>query len=162
MVRRFSRAERIEIFIKRDCSERQRTLVEMFIYFNNNYPLAEPLLKTSVSKIIKTYEDLGHVRDRPKSGRPAVPEDVDLKVLLELQENPHLPSKAVAANNEISQETVLHKLKRHKWHPYKVNLVHGLNEDDFDRRVQFSEKKSLYHRILFNDEATLYLNGTSV
>ncbi|KAJ8980345.1 hypothetical protein NQ317_019232 [Molorchus minor] len=52
MVRRFSEAERIEILIIRDSSDRQRTYEEACFYFNKTYPLAEPLLKTSVSKII--------------------------------------------------------------------------------------------------------------
>ncbi|KAJ8964236.1 hypothetical protein NQ317_003257 [Molorchus minor] len=124
----------------------------MCIYFNHKYPPAEPLLKTSISKIIKKYEDLGHVRDRPRSGRPAVPEHVELNVWLELQENLHLPSIAVAAN---SQKSVLNI-----WHPCIVNLVHELNEDDLERRIQFCEQmmnlcnadEGFAGRLLFSDE----------
>lgn len=168
MVRRLSESERIEILIIRGCGDRTRTHEEVLNYFNGKYPNAQPITQGSVSKIIRKYEQLGHLRDRSRSGRPAISQDVEMSIFLELQENPHLPSRVVAANNEISQTSVLRKLKLHKWHPYKVKLVHELNEDDPDRRIQFCEDmmnrcnadEEFASRILFSDESTFYLNGT--
>ncbi|KAK5649575.1 hypothetical protein RI129_000604 [Pyrocoelia pectoralis] len=46
----------------------------------------------------------------------------------------------VALENNVSQATVLNVLKKEKYHPYKLHLVHELSEDDFDRRLQFCEQ----------------------
>ncbi|KAJ8973268.1 hypothetical protein NQ317_017723 [Molorchus minor] len=56
---------------------------------------------------VNEAENLGHIKNRPRSGRLVVPEDVELNLLLELQENPHLSSRAIAANNGISQKICL-------------------------------------------------------
>jgi len=60
-----------------------------------------------------------------------------LDVLLSFTEDPHTSVRRAAQEHEISKSSV-HKLKRAKFHPFKVILVHKLNEDDFDRRVEFS------------------------
>nr|CAH7741852.1 unnamed protein product [Callosobruchus chinensis] len=39
----------------------------------------------------------------------------------------------------ISQTSIQRILKHYKWHPYKIQLLHELNEDDHDRRLQFCE-----------------------
>ncbi|EFN82459.1 hypothetical protein EAI_16788, partial [Harpegnathos saltator] len=62
----------------------------------------------------------------------------------------------------------VHKiLKRNKFRPYKIRLIHELNEDDFDRRVHFCEtmiaqidaEPDFLSNIVFSDEATFQLNG---
>nr|CAH7735972.1 unnamed protein product [Callosobruchus chinensis] len=37
----------------------------------------------------------------------------------------------------ISRTSIQRILKHYKWHPYKIQLLHELNEDDHDRRLQF-------------------------
>nr|CAH7733051.1 unnamed protein product [Callosobruchus chinensis] len=39
----------------------------------------------------------------------------------------------------ISRTNIQRILKHYKWHPYKIQLLHELNEDDHDRRLQFCE-----------------------
>ncbi|KAJ8942083.1 hypothetical protein NQ318_004108 [Aromia moschata] len=124
MVRRLSERERIEILIMIGYGDRARTQLEFCRLFNNKYPNREPITRSTVSKIAQKFLKLGHARDRP---RPPIQEDVKLNVLLELQENPHLPTRQVAANNGIVQSTVLKYFKLYKWHPYKVVLVQKLN-----------------------------------
>lgn len=64
--------------------------------------------------------------------------------------------------------TSVHKvLKAEKFHPYKVQLIHELNDDDFDRLVQCCEEMMLRcvqdplfkTKIVFSDEACFSLNG---
>jgi hypothetical protein len=55
------------------------------------------------------------------------------------------------------------KLKR-----YRPRRVHALNDDDFDRRMEFcetllymiDEDETLVDRLVFGDEAKLHMNGT--
>nr|CAH7720258.1 unnamed protein product [Callosobruchus chinensis] len=39
----------------------------------------------------------------------------------------------------ISRTSIHRILKHYKWHPYKIQLLQELNEDDNDRRLQFCE-----------------------
>lgn len=167
MVRYLSEKQRLEILMMKGYGDRCRTQDEVCELFNNKYPELEPITRTAVSKILRKFEDFGHVRDLPRCGRPKVSEDVQLDVLLDLQENPHKATQEVAANYEISKSSVWRTLKKYKWHPYKAVLVHELNEDDPDRRIEFCEDMmarctadpEFVSRVLFSDEATFCLNG---
>ncbi|CAH1986436.1 unnamed protein product [Acanthoscelides obtectus] len=43
----------------------------------------------------------------------------------------------------VSRRTVQRILKAHSFHPYKIHLLQELNEDDFDRRLQFCEEMNV-------------------
>nr|CAH7738443.1 unnamed protein product [Callosobruchus chinensis] len=68
----------------------------------------------------------------------------------------------------ISRTSIQRILKHYKWHPYKIQLLHELNEDDHDRRLQFCEIMSqliLNHpnyllNVCFSDECSFFVNGT--
>lgn len=91
-----------------------------------------------------------------------------MNILLDLQENPHKATRQVAVEQSVCKSSVLKYLHKNKWHPYKVHLVQELNEDDFDRRLEFCEimmdrcsvDPQLLSKILFSDEATFCLNGS--
>ena len=58
--------------------------------------------------------------------------------------------------------------KNRKLHPYKVQLIHELSEDNPDRRLEYCESfmrhcddnPNFLNSVVFSDEATFYLNGT--
>lgn len=164
---RLSEKERIEVLMMLGYGDRMRTQTEVCELFNNKYPNRAPISQSVVSKIEKKYRDLGHVRDNYTQGRPRISEDVQLNVLLAAQENPHSVTRSLATENNICQATVLNYLHKNKWHPYRVQLVHELNEDDPDRRTEFCEimmnrcieDPQFLRRIVFSDEATFTLNG---
>lgn len=167
MVRYLTEKQRIEILIMRGCGDRQRTQEEVCVLFNMSYPNQEPIVRSTVSKIERNFFERGHTRSDLRHHQ-YVPEEVQLNMLLELQDNPHNTTRALAADNEISQSSVVKYLKKHQWHPYKVTLVQELNEDDPDRRIEFCDNMmercnadaDFVNRIVFSDEATFYLNGT--
>ena len=64
--------------------------------------------------------------------------------------------------------TVHDILKAEKCHPYKLQILHQLTEDDPDRRMQMCEWSSnqlfvnerfTEDLVLFSDEAMFYVNG---
>lgn len=148
--------------------DRKRSMAEVCDIFNEKYPDRVPISKATVSKILHKFNDIGNVRDKPKSGRPTVSDDNQLNVLLEIEENPHCSITTLSTNNEICRGAVHKILKKAKLHPYKIKLIHELNEDDFDRRMEFCENmqelcnqnNGFEYNILFSDEATFCLNGT--
>jgi hypothetical protein len=89
-------------------------------------------------------------------------------VLVAAEENPLHSVRQLALNNNVDHSFVVKLFKKEKYHSYKIQLIHELNEDDPDRRVQFWEELMLrcdedpdfLNNILFSDETTFCQNGT--
>ena len=159
--------ERIEVLIMIGFGDRVRTQQEVCDLFNANHPDRPPITRSTVSKIELKFAEHGNVRDLPK-GRPAkVSEDSKIDVLLEIQNNPHVAISTISSNCNLSSGSVSQILRANNYHPYKVQLIHELLEDDFDRRTQFCEQiiemnnqnLDFTRKIIFSDEATFVLNG---
>ncbi|KAJ8955911.1 hypothetical protein NQ318_005459 [Aromia moschata] len=153
----------ILIFI--GCGNKTRTQQEVCNLFNAKYP-DNPI--TRVSKIESKFRETGDVKDLPKAGRPKIAQDKNIDIVLSMEVNPQSSSTLVASENEVSQTTVLHILRKENYRPFKFQLVQELNEDDPDRRLQFCEtmmnlcqtNPNLHQQILFSGEAKFCLNGT--
>lgn len=163
-----SERERIEILMMIGYGDRRRSTVEVCELFNAAHPNRQPITRSTISKILLKYEEYGNVKNLSKTGRPKVDDETKLNVLLTVQDNPNCATRQAALNFNCSHETVRKIWHKHKYHPYKVHLVHELSEDDFDRRLEFSENLQILcerdemfaRNILFSDEATFSLNGT--
>lgn len=78
-----------------------------------------------------------------------------------------LQSIVESVNQLLVYTSVCKILHQHKFKPYKIHLVHELDEDDFDRRVEFCDEMMrnidngtiTLNDIVFRDEATFMLNG---
>jgi hypothetical protein len=136
--------------------------------FNQEHADRPPIARSTVSRIVSKFFETGSVKDLPRQGRPQINEDTKLQILLEAEENPHISTRQLALNNNIDHSYVVKLFKKEKYTPYKVCLIHELNEDDPDRRLQFCEELMLrchedlnfLNNILFSDEATFTLNGS--
>ncbi|KAG8284653.1 hypothetical protein J6590_098391, partial [Homalodisca vitripennis] len=65
--------------------------------------------------------------------------DNSLDVLQSFIENPHGFLRSAAQTHDISVTSVKKLLKGSSFKPYKVHLVHELNEGDFGRGIEFCE-----------------------
>lgn len=163
---KLSETQRIEILIMIGCGDRIRTQHEVCQMFNAKYPDTQ-ISQSAVSRVERKFRESGHVRDLPKSGRPSISENKKLNVILTIQENPHKPTQEVALDNDVAKTSVRKILKQEKYHPYKIKLIHELNEDDPDRRLEFCETimnicnndRIFSSRIIFSDESTFCMNG---
>lgn len=64
--------------------------IEAARLYNEIHPNRPPTSQTVVRRIKAKFRECGHVRDLPKSGRPAKEENNQLEVLLSMEENPHI------------------------------------------------------------------------
>lgn len=167
---RLSRQQRITLLMMRGWGHLTRSYAEVKDLFNQTFGNeGKQISKSTVERTVKRFEETGDVKDRDRSGRPstATNEDKSLDVLLSFIEDPHCSSRKAGQIHEMSKTSVLNILKKFKFHPYKMTLVHELNEDDFDRRTQFCEDMmnridldpDLPFNIVFSDEATFQLSG---
>jgi hypothetical protein len=82
-------------------------------------------------------------------------------------ENPKTSVQQLALNHNMSRRSIQKIMKREKFHPFKIQLLHELAEDDFDRRTEFCEiminkinqDDNFINHVLFSDESTFCLNG---
>lgn len=165
---RLTEKERIEILMMVGYGDKLRSHEEACALFNEVHFERAPIARSTVSKIVAKFNETGSVRDIPRSGRPRISDDTKLNLLLSLEENPHASTTEMALQETVSQSFVVKLLKKEKLHPYKVQLIHELSEDDPDRRLEFcdmlmrhcDENPNFLSRVVFSDEATFYLSGT--
>lgn len=55
------------------------------------------------------------------------------------EDNPQSVCQLVSSSEE-SHLSVHGILKTHKYHPFKLKLLHEVNKNDFDRHLQFCEQ----------------------
>jgi len=87
-----------------------------------------PISKSTIERTVKRFEDTDSVKDRPQTGRPitATNEEKSLYVLQSIVEDPHCTLRKAAQEHGISMKSVHRILKKNKFHPFKVTLVHEL------------------------------------
>ncbi|XP_054263254.1 uncharacterized protein LOC128986764 [Macrosteles quadrilineatus] len=160
--------QKIEILVIVGYGDKKRTQLEACDIFNNLYPDRQ-INRATVSKICNKFAETGDVASKPRSGRPksVLTEETRLNILLSVEENHHTSTRRIGNDFGISHMSVHKALKAEKFHPFKVQLIHELNEDDFDRRIEFCElmmqrctlDPMFKNRIVFSDEASFSLHG---
>ena len=145
-----------------------RTVINLF---NETFRADRTGIAISTARnLVTKFEQTGTIDDMPKSGRPksATNDDTSLDVLLSFTEDPHSSTRRISQQHNISKSSVHNVLKYANFHPFKVTLIHKLNEDDFDRRVEFCDdmmtrtvqNPNFPSNIVFSDEATFQFDGT--
>ncbi|XP_056409683.1 uncharacterized protein LOC130331736 [Hyla sarda] len=105
----------------------------------------------------------------PKCGRmkSVTNEETSVAVLASFSKSPQRSTRRMSLESGINRTSLWWILATHKWHPYKLQLLQHLNEDDPDRRTEFAawakQKLEQYlqftQKILFSDEGNFYVNG---
>ncbi|KAJ8960292.1 hypothetical protein NQ318_004017 [Aromia moschata] len=125
--------------------DRTRTQAEVVHLFQEEYPELPPISQGIVSKIEKQFGERGHVWQLKKNLPNKLSDDQKLDVMLMLEENPHKSSRQTASALNISHSSILRVLTENQMHPYKLVPTNELAEDDFDRRILFSNHWPLLH-----------------
>lgn len=157
--------ERIEIILM--SGERSSHVIAQD--FNARHPERHAISHNTVSYLIRKFSATGNVADRPRSGPPrtATDEETSTMVLTASVKSPKHSTRQLSATTGILRSSVMRILHTNNWHPFKLQLVHNLSEDDPDRRMEFGNwDLSQYDRdpqfpasVLFTDEAHFYLDG---
>ncbi|KAJ8954154.1 hypothetical protein NQ318_005748 [Aromia moschata] len=109
--------QRIEVLILLGCGDKTRTQKQGCEIFDTKYPNRRRISQSTVSRTENKFREFGNVTDIPKSGRKRILDDEQkLDILLDIQDNPHKPTRQVSADNDVK-----------------------LNDDDPDRRLEFCE-----------------------
>jgi len=105
-----------------------------------------------------------------RSGRPrtATSPASSAKVLEQFTRSPQMSTKQCAHETGVSRTSIRHILKTTRWKIFIPRLLHALNEDDPDQRVQYcewfqnmvGEDEEFVGKMVWSDEAQFKLNGT--
>ena len=125
--------------------------------------------RTTIWRLVKRFEEFGTVADKPRSGRPKTSmTEENLQTLAQtFVENSNQSAKRVSLQLQIPRTSLRRLMKSLKLHVYRPRLFQALNEDDFDRRMEFAEwfqvmseaDPNFSRSILWTDEATFKTNG---
>ena len=131
--------------------------------------------RSTVLRLIRKFESTGSVKDEQRSGRPSFyqKEEFQAAVLREITDNTPTSTRRIAcqladrSEYNVSHTTVHKTLVELKKKPYTPRLVHELNDDDPDRRLEaceifqhmFEDDPTSVDRIMWSDEAVFKLNG---
>lgn len=165
-----SEQERVSLLMMRGWGYRRRSLNEVVQLFNETFRVdLTGISKSTVSKTIQRFEEIGSNKIRPKSGRPKTEtsEERQMEVAQAFVEDPHLTLRKASLQLQINRMSIYRNLKIIKFHPYKIQLHQELNEDDPDRRLEFckimmgriDQNPNFLSQIVFSDESTFQLNG---
>jgi len=132
--------------------------------FNSDAPT-----RRTINLLFDKWERTGSVLDAPRSGRPVLvtSEDNHERVRQHYENHPQTSSRRGSSQLEISSTSLRRILKDLKMRHYIPRLVQSLNEDDYDRRLQFCEEMLMFmrnnpqliDRIIWSDEATFHVDG---
>lgn len=153
------RVEIITLFFKNNDSARVTAAL-----FNERHP-AKNVTAAYVLHLVAKFNATGSVENRKRANERD--EAREVAVLGHVAMDPTLSTRKLSDVSGVSRTTIRRILKHHKFHPFKIQLVQELNEDDFDRRLQFCElvseiinnNQNYIFDICFSDECSFYLNG---
>ncbi|KAJ8941598.1 hypothetical protein NQ318_012944 [Aromia moschata] len=101
-------------FCSLGCGDKTRTQKQVCEIFNTKYP-DRHISQSTVSRIKNKFREFGNVTDIPKSGRKRILDDEQkLDILLDIQDNPHKPTRQVAADNYGQHKTSFQNIKMNK------------------------------------------------
>ncbi|KAJ8961424.1 hypothetical protein NQ318_014671 [Aromia moschata] len=87
------------------CGDKTRMQKQVCEIFNTKYP-DRRISQSTVSRIENKFREFGNVTDIPKSNRKRILDDEQkLDILLDIQDNPHKPTRQVAADNDVTSKS---------------------------------------------------------
>lgn len=116
-------------------------------------------------RLRRRFERTGNVQYKKKTRTNN--EENEFLIVASVIEDPHTSSRKISRTLDVSQTTVTCYLRKHKLHPFHIQMVQQLDERDFQNRLNFCnwavqksrEQNDFFDFVLFSDEATFHKNG---
>ena len=159
----FSREEMIDMIYALEAGERNSVLASRI--YGSQFPDRRHPKPAAFAKLKERFERTGTVSYEVK--HRVQNEETEFAIIGSVVEDPHSSTRQIGQQLSLSQSTVSRVLRRNKFHPYHVQLLQGLNQNDFARRQQFCQwalnkqrqQNGFFDCVLFTDEATFHNNG---
>ncbi|KAJ4437975.1 hypothetical protein ANN_13914 [Periplaneta americana] len=128
--------------------------------------------RLTITRLRDKFEDEGTVQNVHKNNsgipRTSISHAREREVIERFQQSPRKPVRQATRETGISKSSVHRVLKRAQCKSFIPRFVPALNEDDYDRRIEFcewyqakyAEDNQFPYKIVWSDEATFKLNGS--
>ena len=133
------------------------------------YVDVNPPHRDTIYHLRNRFHETGTVADLPRSGRPRSvrTQEVADEVAAAVTQSPQKSAVRLSAELDISRTSLRRILKESGYKMYHPKLIHGLLEDDSDRRLQMCEQfinqhdndPALFNKIMWSDEASFKISG---
>jgi hypothetical protein len=89
--------------------DRQRSHQDVCHFFNNVHSERNPIVQSTVSKLVRKFRETGNVKGIPRSGssKSATNRDQSLDVLLSVMDDPITSTTPLALDDDISHSSVV-------------------------------------------------------
>lgn len=128
-----------------------------------------PPTRLTVYRLRDKFEQTGSIHNAPRSGRPitVTTRENEFKVAQAFTQSPKKSKYRASSELGIERRSLGRLMNRASLKMYTPRLIHGLLEDDSDRRLQFSENilseelegNGILNKIVWSDEANFKLSG---
>lgn len=137
--------------------------------YAERFPLKEHPRKEVFERLLARFRETGSVAYKKREIQKPITgnEDKELLVLQSLVENPTTSGRNISKEVDVSRSSIRRIIKKHRYHPYHIQLHQNLYGNDFERRVEFciqflekeGENEHFFKNVLFTDEASFHNNG---
>ena len=108
-----------------------------------------PVLTITIDNLFNKWETTGSVIDAPRPGQPlSIRTEENCQLLKHHNEDhPQTSTRQGSSQLDINSSSLRRIIKDLKLHHFKPKLVQSLNEDIYDRRVQFCDEMLVFFHI---------------
>lgn len=124
------------------------------------------------SRLLERVRETGIVDyKKPEFRNPRVCHQENENLVMQcVVENPHISTRSIAEQLDMSQSSVSRIIRKNNFHPYKMIVHQELSQNDYELRIQFAEwglrilqeNQFFFQNVLFTDEATFRNDGTVI
>lgn len=122
---------------------------------------------STVSYVYNLFLSTGSVRRQRRKKRHVFDEYFEICILAYVRAHPEAGIRGIAQASGSRKSSVWNVLRKHKLHPFHVSLHQGLNEADFQKRLEFcnwaliqkDQDPDFFTKVLWTDEAQFCRNG---
>lgn len=163
----YSVQERIDMILSiGECHE--NCLLASRVYAQR-YPGRNHPTKRVFERLLETFRRTGSVAYEKSNRQSSVTgnEENEFQVVGSIIENPHVSQRQISHQTALSRQSIARIIKKHKFHPYHIQLHQQLSDADFNRRLDFclwaldmlGNNENFFNYVLFTDESTFHSNG---
>ncbi len=159
----FTRKQRIYLL---ECYLATKSYADTIIAFTAAYEDAQVPNKSSISRLVKTFREMGSVMNALKNRMCTVliPEKVE-EIGAAFSDTQHICK--VAKRTRTSIKSTHHATRLLKLYPYRVSVLHEVNPADCPKRIEFCkwllhlsrDNIAVFDKFFFSNEAWVQMDG---
>lgn len=136
--------------------------------YQQKFPDRRQPRKETLENLLQRFTRTGSVAyEKSERLKNAMSQDNEMTVMLKVTEDPHISTREISKQTDISRTVVQKILSKNKMHPYRIQRMQELLDDDYEKRLTFCEwaqeriqqNRDFFNFVLFADEATFHKNG---